>query len=70
MRLRVAALRAYQSGNTNDADSRLPSIGNACDADSCVWTTGRVRIQVPGQHRADGALGLRVRIGHGIHGQP
>ena len=69
-RLRGAALRAYQSGNANDADSRLPSIGNACDADSCVWTTGRVRVQVLGQHRPDGALSLRVRIGRGVHGQP
>jgi hypothetical protein len=69
-RLCVSALRAHQSGNTNDADSRLPSIGHACDADSCLWTTGRVRAQVLGQHHADGALGLRVRIGRGKHGQP
>jgi hypothetical protein len=58
--LRVATPRADQSGHTNDADSRLPAIGNPCDADSRAWTTRRVRAEVLDQHRADGAFGLHV----------
>ena len=33
------------------------------------WAAGRVRGQVVRQHRTDGALGLGVRIGRGIHRQ-
>ena len=47
----------------------MPSIGNACDADVCAWTTRRVRVEVLGQHRADGALCLRLSLGCSIDRQ-
>ena len=44
--LGCAALRADQGRDAHDIHPRLPPVGEARHAHSCIWSTGRVRRQI------------------------
>jgi hypothetical protein len=68
-RLGCARLRAHEGGDADDIHLRLPSIGEASDADACLWPTARVHFQVRCQQVANGAFCFGRRLGCGIDGQ-
>jgi predicted RNA-binding Zn-ribbon protein involved in translation (DUF1610 family) len=69
-RLRRAPMRAHESRGADDID-RCPRCGRkARDADSRLWSTVGMCLEVCGQHGPNRTFGLRMRVGSGIDGQP
>ena len=65
----LVALRADQGRDTYDFNSRLPLVGEARHADSCIWSTGRVRLEVRRQHGTNGAFCFRGAFRGGVDRQ-